>query len=322
MPFTDFPNGLTSFGIPLLGGGESPATIPISSGKYIFANALGGPGGSGDGTSMYQPLPSVFAAGGAYAQATAAKGDVIVALPGHTETISSATGALMTKSGVQIVGIGNGTLQPKFTLDTANDTAITVSAANQSISNCRIVANFLSIAAPFVLTTARWFTVNNCYIFDTSSVLNFLNIVKSTGAANTVDGLTFANNWVSNLGVTSNNTTILSANDVDRLTMYNNKIHFAVQNDIAIGAIISAGVVTNLDIGYNKFYRPNTSTTGGSIINVGGSTSTGWVYNNYVQTLDTSADIIFTTTSGLGAFNNFVTGVVGASGFLIPTADT
>jgi hypothetical protein len=52
---------------------------------------------------------------------------------------------------------------------------------------------------------------------DTSSVLNFLNIVKSTGAANTVDGLTFNDNKVINLGVTSNNTTILTANDIDRL---------------------------------------------------------------------------------------------------------
>jgi len=305
-------------GVPTMGMGGN---IPLTNGNYYFVSSLVGLAGA-SGNSAQSAVSSVFGAGGAYSLATAANNDVIVCLPGHAETISSATGALMTKSGVRIVGMGTGTFTPTFTLGTANTTAITVSADNQSFDNCRFIANFLSIAACFVLTTAKWFSVTKCYFYDTTSILNFLNIVKSTSGANTVDGLTFSGNTVKNLGVTSNNTTILSANAIDRLTMVWNNLTWAVQNNAAIGIILTAGVLTNLDCGYNKGYRPNTTTAGGSLITVTGSTSTGWVYNNYVQTLTTATDLLFTTTVGLAAFNNFVTGVVGASGFLIPAADS
>lgn len=311
-PVTNYPNGFST--------GVTIRNMPLLSaypGNVFWVDSTAAQTGS-KGT-FSAPFAAVQTA---LAMCTAGNGDIIVCKAGHVETISSATAFPLNIAGVSLIGLGTGSSRPTFTLDTANTTTIPVSAANMSVYNCIFVANFLSIAACFTLAAAKDFAVENCYFYDTSSVLNFLNIVKSTGIANTVDGLTFSDNVVVNLGVTSNNTTILTANDIDRLTMLRNKLKWAVQNDIAIGVIVSAGVLTNLDCGYNKAYRPNTSTNGGSLINVGGTTSTGWVYNNYVQTLDTSADIIFTTTVGLGAFNNYVTGVVGASGFLIPTADS
>jgi hypothetical protein len=186
---------------------------------------------------------------------------------------------------------------------------------NISIQNCQFFANFLSIAACFTLSTAKEFAVQNCYFRDTSSVLNFLNIVKSTGAANTVDGLTFSDNVVVNLGVTSNNTTILTANDIDRLTMQRNYLKWAVQNDKAIGVIVTAGVLTNLVATDNMGYRPNTTTAGGSFINVGGTTSTGIVARNLIQTLTTTTDLLFTTTVGLAAFDNRVSAWSGRRAF-------
>jgi hypothetical protein len=78
---------------------------------------------------------------------------------------------------------------------------------------------------------------------------------------------------VDNLGVTSNNTTVLTANTIDRLTFKNNNLKWAVQNDVAAGVIVTAGILTNADIGNNKAYRPNTTTAGGSLVNVGGTTS-------------------------------------------------
>jgi hypothetical protein len=65
-----------------------------------------------------------------------------------------------------------------------------------------------------------------------------------------------------------------------------------------------------------------TATTNGSLINVGGTTSTGFVYSNFAQTLTTTADKLFTTTVGLAAFENRVTGAVGATGFVIPAVDS
>lgn len=321
MPGTsNYPNGI--------GGGLTIREVPIHTaypGKVAWVyngTALQGSqvaGSDGNRGTYNKPYATV-----AYAvtQCVASRGDVIMVKAGHAENLSSATALAMSVAGVAVVGLGAGALRPTFTLDTANTATIAVSADNISIKNCIFKANFLSIAACFTLSTAKEFCVEKCYFVDTSSILNFLNIVKSTGAANTVDGLTFTDNVVVNLGVTTNNTTILTANDIDRLTISRNYLKWAVQNDRAIGVIVTAGVLTNLQAFENVGYRPNTTTAGGSFINVGGTTSTGWVVRNYMQTLTTTTDLLFTTTVGLAAFENRVTGVVGAQGFVIPAADS
>jgi hypothetical protein len=313
------PTSLTSLmvgGIPIPWG--SGGDIPLTNGNYYFVSSVDGSAGF-DGLSAVTPKAALFGTSGAYAQATAANGDVIIVLPGHTEAISASTAA--ATSGVQVVGIGQGALRPTFTLDTANTATIAVSAANQSFSNCIFTANFLSIAACFTLSTAKNFLLQNCLFNETSSVLDFLNIVKSTGAANTVDGLTLIGNQWEGLGTTSVNTFNLNANTVDRLTALGNVIVNATTVDQASLIVQTAGILTNLNCGYNKTYRKNTTATA-SLISVGGTTSTGFVYNNYTLTLDTATNVLFTTTVGLAPFNNYITGVVGASGFLIPAADS
>lgn len=258
----------------------------------------------------------------AITQCVASRGDIIMVKAGHAETISDATTFAANIAGVAIVGLGAGTVRPTFTFSAANTATIPVSAANMAFVNCRFVANFLSIAAPFTLSTARGLTIQNCDFIDTSSVLNFLNIVKSTGAANTIDGVTLIDNSWNGLGTTSVNTFLLSANDIDSAVLRRNRVKLARTVDAAILVVITAGVVTNLDCGDNVAYSAQTTTANGSLINVGGTTSTGWVYRNYVQTLTTTSDKLYTTTVGLSAFENRVTGVVGASGFLIPAADS
>lgn len=312
-----FNNGISIRGVPIAQTHPGRAYWVSNNTTGLLVGQRGG--SDGNRGTFDSPFASLNYA---ITQCVANRGDVIFIKPGHAETVSSATALNFNIAGVAIVGLGLGTNRPKFTLDTANTATIPVSAANISVQNCQFFANFLSIAAAFTVASAAEFTVQNCYFPDTSSVLNFLNIVKTTGAANTADGLTFTDNVVKNLGVTSNNTTILTANTIDRLTMLRNNLKWAVQNDVAAGIIVTTGILTNLDCGDNKAYRPNTTTAGGSLINVGGTTSTGFVYRNFVQTLTTTVDLLFTTTVGLAAFDNRVTGVVGASGFLIPAADS
>jgi hypothetical protein len=324
MPISSFPAGFAQ-GVAIRG---VPLTV-VNPGKVWWVSNTtvlqrGDRGGSdGNRGSFQSPLASLAGAMTAIsADGGANRGDIVFIKPGHAETVSSATALSLSIAGVAVVGLGNGTKRPKFTLDTAATATIAVSADNISFYNCQFVANFLSIAACFTLSTAKEFRVENCSFQDTSSVLNFLNIVKSTGAANTADGLAFNDNTVINLGVTSNNTTILTANDIDRLTMQRNYLKWAVQNNVAIGVIVTAGVLTNLIATDNVGYRPNTTTAGGSFINVGGTTSTGVVARNLIQTLTTTTDLLFTTSVGLAAFENRVTGVVGATGFVIPAVDS
>lgn len=320
MPGTNYPqgfaNGITVRGVPILQ--TNPGKVFWLSNSTVVQDRTRVGSDNSRGT-FDQPFATL-----AYAisQCLASRGDIVMVKPGHAENITTATICPANIAGVAVVGLGMGSLRPTFSFTTANTATIPVSADNISFSNCIFVGNFLSIAACFTVAAAKEFTVERCYFYDTSSVLNFLNIVKSTGGANTVDGLYFCDNVVKNLGVTSNNTTILTANTIDRLTLDRNYLKWAVQNDVAIGVIATAGILTNLLARDNIGYRPNTTTAGGSFINVGGTTSTGAVVRNYIQTLTTSTDLLFTTSVGLAAFENRVTGAVGATGFVIPAVDS
>ncbi len=314
MTLTNFPNGISSFGMPQLGSslGGNQLVLPPA----LFVDTVNGVN-AGQGTSptgAYQTLP--------YAITQATANSFIFVLAGSAITVSSATALAIATAGLQIIAQGVGNARPTITLDTANTATIAVSAANVTFQNFIITANFLSIAAAFTLTTAKGFTLLNNDFRETSNVLNFLNIVKSTGIANTIDNLNVQNNTWNGIGTTSVNSFILSANDIDSAVIVNNVVKLAKIADTSILLTITTGVLTNLICGYNKVYSAQTATTAGSLINVGGTTSTGFVYNNYAQTLTTSADKLFTTTVGLAAFNNYVTGAVGASGFLIPAADS
>lgn len=323
MGLTNFTNGVSSFGLPVYGGtGGAVPGFSVFTGDVYFVSSLFGAAGNA-GTSAEYPYASlVTALASATAQSSTYGGDVIIVMPGHAEAISSATAMAISKKGVTILGMGAGNARPTFTFDTANTATIAVSAENVTVDNCIFVANFLSIAAPFTLSTAKALTLTNCSFYETSSVLNFLNIVKSTGAANTVDNLVVIGCDWNGIGTTSVNSFILTANDVASAKVCGNHVKLAKTADTSILMTVTAGVLTDLDCGWNRVYSAQTATTAGSLINVGGTTSTGFVYNNYVQTLTTAADKLFTTSVGLSAFNNYVTGAVGASGFLIPAADS
>jgi hypothetical protein len=324
MPLSNFPNGFAQ-GVTIRG---VPLSV-VNPGKvWWLGNALtlqrGDRGASDSNRGSFQsPFSTLSGAMTAIsADGGANRGDILVIKPGHAENISSSTALTLSIAGVAIIGLGAGSKRPKFTIDTANTATINVSADNISFYNCQFAANFLSIAACFTLSTAKWFTLQNCYFFDTSGILDFLNVVKSTGAANTVDGLTINDCIWNSLGTTSVNSFVLTANDIDSATLNRNQITQLTTVDAAILLTVTAGVLTNFMADSNVGYRKNTTTANGSLINVGGTTSTGYVANNRVQTLTTTADKLFTTTVALSAFENRVTGVVGATGFVIPAVDS
>jgi hypothetical protein len=319
MAFTNFSNGVSSFGIPLFGT-AAPLTYGPPTGNVFFVGSTGNNNASGaNGSSPGSPYLTL-----AYAisQATASNGDIIYLLPNTTTTISSATSLLLNKAGITIVGLGLGNQRPLFDFTTANTATIPVSANGINIQNCRFRASFLSIATAFTLTTATYFSLVGNKFFDASNVLNFLNIVTSTGIANTVDGLTAINNQWGGLGTTSVNSFILSANDIEAAIWQNNNITLARTATAAILATITAGVLTNLVCTGNSAISAQVADTGGALVNVGGTTSTGILANNYLSDLTTSTDLIAPVASGLRFQQNFKTGVVTASGFLSPAADS
>ena len=312
MPTTNFPNGVSSFGVPVL---PTLGGAPLTNGTIFVDTVNGVDAGTGNGpTNPYQTLT--------YAISQAAANSTIYVMPGSAISVSSATALVVATAGVQIIGLGNENARPTITLNTANTATIAINAANIRIQNFIIIANFLSIAAAFTLTTAKGFTLVGNEFRETSAVLNFLNIVKSTGAANTVDDLFVQGNVWNGLGTTSVNSFILTANDINNAQVSNNTVILARTADASILMTVTAGVLTNFQCGGNIAVSKQTATTAGSLINVTGTTSTGVVYNNYAGTLTTTGDLIYTGTVGLYAFNNYVTGVLASSGWLRPVADS
>ena len=82
---------------------------------------------------------TTLAAAVADANVVAARGDVILVLPGHTETIVGAAGVALSKSGLQVIGLGVGAARPTFTFTTAVAASFDVTGANVLVQNIRFV---------------------------------------------------------------------------------------------------------------------------------------------------------------------------------------
>lgn len=112
----------------------------------------------------------------AYALCTAGVGDTIVCLPGHAESVSAAGGVTLAKTGVSLVGLGNGTLRPTLTFDTATTATLLASAVGVKVSGLRLVSNISALAC-FVDATAGDFLIEDCE-FITSSGKEALCFIK------------------------------------------------------------------------------------------------------------------------------------------------
>lgn len=279
---------------------------------------VGGAAGSDGNRGTWQRPFATLA--GAIAQCVASRGDIIFVGTGHAENISDATTTAMSKAGIAVIGLGSGSLRPTFTFDTANTSTIPVSAANCSFQNCLFVANFLTIAAPFTLSTAKDFALQNCEFRDTSAALNFAQVVKSTGIANTVDGLTVMDCYYGSIGTTFASF-ILTANDIDRLWMDRNICLSINTTDLALWVIVSAGVLTNGTFMNNRSKRKNTTNTA-AMISVGGTTSSVLALNNFASCLDASGNTNWAVTTGIVGAGNSYSGAIAGQGFPIPALDS
>lgn len=250
------------------------------------------------------------------------RGDVIYVAPGHTETLSSATAISLDIAGITIIGLGNGAQRPTLTFDTATTTTIPVSAANIKISNMIFTANFADIVSVFTLTTAKNFTLENCYFKATATNMNFLYVVDTNTTTDDAQGLTIRGcKWI------EPDTATLSMVKMDGtnsdVIIQNNYLNIGVNNNKAsLVAIITGKILTSAQITGNTVYRLNTDTaTGAILVTTDGSTNTGVIASNFAQHADTAAELLVTASSGFGVFQNYASGVAGASGYILPAAD-
>lgn len=313
-----FAQGVTIRGVPL---------VQCQPGKVFWvsnaaANLLPGQRGGSDGNkgTFESPFGTLDYAIG---QCVAGRGDIIFVKPGYTDTVSSAGAITADIAGVAIIGLGTGSLRPTITFDTAATATISVTAANITFKNLILTANFADITAVFTTTTAKWLTIEDCFVKATATNMNFLNIVDTNATTADTDGLALINNvWIEPDTATLGMVKMDGTND--SVTIVDNLVNVGVKNNTAtLMAIATGKVVTTLRCSRNRVYRLNTDTaTGGLLITTDGSTNTGMVNENFAQHADVAAEILVTASSGLGLFNNYASGVAGASGYLLPAADS
>lgn len=109
-----------------------------------------------DGTVRYT---ATIAA--AVALCTASGNDMILVLPGHTETVTGAAGIAVNVAGVSIVGLGNGADRPTITFTTAVGASMDVTAASVLIKNI-VFVNGIDNQTAMNNVTGADVTFDNC----------------------------------------------------------------------------------------------------------------------------------------------------------------
>lgn len=174
MPLTNFPQGLTSFGFPLIG--SSPV---LGLGFVYFVNSATGSNASGYGTDPGRPFASI-----AYAltKCTADHDDTIFVASGHAEAISGAAG-WTTVSGVRIIGLARGAKRPTVTFGTSTAAQIVCSGNNVQMEN--LVFDLTGIDAVVVAfaVTGTDLTVRNCRIVISGATNQATRVFTLSGAS-------------------------------------------------------------------------------------------------------------------------------------------
>lgn len=150
--------GVNNPGINIFAGVPAPGDLKITGRVFYVGNSTtyvpGGVAGVDDtahGDTPQRPFATLDYANN---QCTASRGDVIYVLPGHAETIATATALALDVAGVSVYGLGEGSLRPTFTVSTAATATITVSAANVTWKNCIVVAGLDGLNTTITVTGA------------------------------------------------------------------------------------------------------------------------------------------------------------------------
>lgn len=169
MAITAFPDGVSSFGMPMVGQG-----VPIARAYKFVCSTYGSNGNDGTLEAPYSTID--YAIG----KCTASRGDTIVALPGHVETVTAAAGLALDVAGVNIIGVGEGSLRPTVNFTTAVTATFTLSAANCLVKNILFTGGIDALTAPIVISAAD-ITLDGCEWRDVTGQAT--DVILTTAAA-------------------------------------------------------------------------------------------------------------------------------------------
>lgn len=304
MGFTNFPHGVSSFGVPQAG---SAGLIPVSSGSYFWVDSGHGSNGSGSFGNPYSTLAN------AYTACTASAGDVIIMKEGHAETISTNAALTLSKIGVSVIGLGSGALRPTITLTgTTAAVTITVSGASQTFKNFIVTSGVAELAAAFTVSAADC-TLDGIEYRESNATYTVLSAVTGTAGA---DYLTIKNCKFKSVTTSAGNAScIVGVAGMNDVVIAGNIIEWIGVNNAATCAIYNAGAGLRWSILHNFFKI----TGGGSATIVNAATCTGLAAYNSGCGSTTTITNMMQFDAGY-SIQNFVTETVDTNGILDPIA--
>lgn len=294
-------------------------TLMGASGKVFYVCNRTGGGGANDTNhgTFNAPFSTIDYAIGA---CVAGRGDVIVVKVGHVETISAAGGIACDVSDITIIGMGAGDQRPLVNIGTATSASITVSAANVTWRNMRILSTFADVVAAFVVTSTG-FGLMDCDIGDSAVNLNFLSAVKCTS---TTDGNANGIRLLRNLFLSQDAATlgfVIFSADVLKATIEDNII---VSEGTGLATIFTC--LTGKDIRMCSVQRNYLSSkaTSGNLAwsnDTASPNNSGIIAENRIRHADVTGAHALGAVGGCGFFNNLSASTDAVSGFVLPAID-
>jgi hypothetical protein len=237
----------------------------------------------------------------------ASRGDIIYVMPGHTESVTSATSLVCDVAGVTIRGLGEGSLRPTITLSSSTAATIPVSAANVTIDNVIIDLTGVDAIVAGITPTAAGFTLSNSLIITASASAQATLGILTTAAAGR---MRLINNEF--LGTTDAGTAaavrIVGGNEH---VVKGNRFYGAYTT--SLGAIDNATTAClRVTIADNVIENATASSTKAMVFQAG---STGSITGNRMQILSGTAPITGAAMSWVGA--NYYAATIATAGTLI-----
>lgn len=242
MTNSNYPNRfletVTIGGVPILQ--THPGTVFWVNSSSVLPSGAARGGSNGNKGTYLSPFATVDYA---ISQCTASRGDIIVTMPGHTETISSASGLNLDVAGVAVVGLGRGSLRPTFNL-TVTVASFIMSAANTSITNCLFTGGIDAVGSPITATA------DDCVI-DSCEVRDVTGQVTDGILANSADRLKILNHTHNGATAAGTNSGVaIVGGDGIEITINRMDGNFAVG-----GINVLAAATTNLFVHDVNYFR-------------------------------------------------------------------
>lgn len=262
----------------------------------------------------------------ALGQCRSGRGDTVLVLEGHTETISAADGWSNLVAGTRIIGRGYGNMRPVVTFGATGST-IAIDVANVWIEGIIFKAagpagtTALTVTVPFPVTAAGFNFVSNEVEVGIDADQLCTNLMTLSAAA---DDCTIAGNYIYGATAAEITSVATTAGAVDRLKIIGNTVTAGVAT-AATGVLFdldNAAILDNLIIGNHLANK----TASSKFVIDPHATSTGFVDGNvyYVNDSGTGPASLgfatFTTTYRFGV--NYCVTADSASAILCPAADS